>query len=59
MTKSKTARAYLDGFGTVRSILDVDDLTAEEILEALFAESDPHPGRRADQRRSQGPLILI
>jgi hypothetical protein len=43
MRKYKTARAYLDGFGTVRSILDLDELTTEEILEALLAESDPHP----------------
>jgi hypothetical protein len=44
MRKGKMARAYLDGFGTVRSILDLDELTAEEVLEALLAESDPQPG---------------
>jgi hypothetical protein len=40
--KGKTARAYLEGFGTVKSVLELDDLTAREIIEALAEEwEDP------------------
>lgn len=28
-------RSYLDGFGTVRSVLEWDELTMREIIEAL------------------------
>jgi hypothetical protein len=40
--KGKTARAYLEGFGTVKSVLELDDLTAQEIMEA-FAEEWEDP----------------
>jgi hypothetical protein len=43
MASGKTARAYLDGFGTVRSILDLDELTLAEILGALDPERDWDP----------------
>jgi hypothetical protein len=33
--KGRAARAYLDGFGTVKSILELDSLTAREIIDAL------------------------
>ena len=41
--KRDATRAYLDGFGTVRSVLEVDRLTVEEILTSLDPnrESDP------------------
>jgi hypothetical protein len=38
--KGKSARAYLDGFGTVRSVLELDVLTAREIMEALVEERE-------------------
>ena len=38
--KRKAARAYLDGFGTVRSVLQLDALTAKEIIEALDPERE-------------------
>jgi isochorismate hydrolase len=38
--KGKGARAYLEGFGTVRSVLELDALTAKEIVEALDPERD-------------------
>lgn len=37
------AKAYLDGFGTVRSVLEVDRLTAEEILKSLEPDRDLVP----------------
>ena len=40
--KHNATRAYLNGFGTVRSVLENDRLTVEEILTSL----DPH--RRSD-----------
>jgi hypothetical protein len=43
------ARAYLDGFGTVKNVLELDGLTAAEIAEALDPErEDPliNPWRR-------------
>ena len=40
--KRNATRAYLNGFGTVRSVLENDRLTVDEILISL----DPH--RRSD-----------
>jgi hypothetical protein len=34
-------RTYLDGFATVRSVIELDELTASEVLESL----DPDPER--------------
>jgi hypothetical protein len=41
--KRSASRAYLDGFGTVKTVLEHDDLTVEEILTSLdpHRESDP------------------
>lgn len=40
--KGKSARANLDGFATVKSVLELDDLTALELVEALDPEwEDP------------------
>jgi hypothetical protein len=40
--KGKVARAYLDGFGTVKSVLELDTLTVREIVQALNPEwEDP------------------
>lgn len=33
--KHAAAKAYLDGFGTVRSVMELDELTVTEILESL------------------------
>jgi hypothetical protein len=33
--RTKAARAFLEGFGTVRSVLEVDTLTVQEIVEAM------------------------
>jgi hypothetical protein len=58
--KGKAARADLEGFGTVRSVLELDVLTAREIIEALSEErEDPllNPWRRgynADIRSAMG-----
>ena len=38
--KGKTARAYLDGFRTVTSVLELDALTAREMTEALSDERE-------------------
>lgn len=43
MAKVNTARAYLDGFGTVRSVLDLDQLTAIETLDAFMPERERDP----------------
>jgi hypothetical protein len=40
--EGRAARAYLDGFSTVKSVLELDALTAREIVEALDPErQDP------------------
>jgi hypothetical protein len=33
-------QSYLDGFGTVRSVLEWDELTLREILESLEADRE-------------------
>jgi hypothetical protein len=38
--KGKAARAYLDDFGTVKSVLELDTLTAWEVIEALDEERE-------------------
>ena len=43
MAKGKTARAYLDGFGTVRSVLELDQLTVTEILGSLDPAQELNP----------------
>jgi hypothetical protein len=35
---TRTARSYLDGFGTAHSVLEYDRLTVHEVLASL----DPH-----------------
>jgi hypothetical protein len=45
MAGSKVARVYLGGFGTARSVLDLDNLTLTEILVAL------------DRDRYSGPYL--
>jgi hypothetical protein len=39
---SASARAYLDGFSTVCSVIELDELTLDEVLASL------HPNREAD-----------
>ena len=42
MSRKQAKRAYLDGFGTASSVLEVDRFTVEELLGALLpAEHDP------------------
>jgi len=38
--RRKAARAYLEGFGTVKSVLEFDALTAREIMDALDPERE-------------------
>ena len=38
--KGKAARARLDGFGTVKSVLELDVLTGQEVMEALDVERE-------------------
>ena len=38
--KGKTARAYLDDFATVKSVLELDVLTVQELVEALDPERE-------------------
>jgi hypothetical protein len=40
MTKGKMARAYLAGFATVKSVLELDGLTVQEIVEALEPDGE-------------------
>ncbi len=37
------AKAYLDGFGTVKSVIELDQLTVEEILGSLEPDRDADP----------------
>lgn len=43
MRKKQTSKAFLDGFGTVRSVLELDELTMTEVLESLHSEGDGDP----------------
>jgi len=38
--KGKASRAYLDGFGTVKSVLEFYVLTAREFIDALSEERE-------------------
>jgi hypothetical protein len=38
--KGKSARAYLDGFGTLKSVLELDALSAREVMEAFVEERE-------------------
>jgi len=38
--KGKAAREYLDGFGTVKSVLELDAATAREVMEALAEDRE-------------------
>lgn len=40
MAKRKMPRAYVDDFGTVKSVLDVERLTVLDIVDALDTEGD-------------------
>ena len=42
MKRGRAAKRYLDGFGTVRSILELDQLTIGEVLGSFRADdADP------------------
>jgi len=41
--RSAAAKAYLDGFGTVRSVIELDRLTAGEILTSVDPEWESGP----------------
>jgi hypothetical protein len=58
--KRKTVKTYLDGFGTVRSVLQLDALTAKEIIDALDPDrKDPllTPGSAATTQLSARPGV--
>jgi len=38
--KGKAARAYFEGFATVKSVLELDVLTVQELAEALDLERE-------------------
>jgi len=38
--KGKAARAYLDGFETVKSVLELDAETARDVMEALAEDRE-------------------
>ena len=38
--KGKAARAYFDGFGAVKSVLEFDVLTVHDLVEALDLERE-------------------
>jgi hypothetical protein len=38
--KNRTAGAYLDGFATVKSVIELDALTVLEVVEALDPERE-------------------
>jgi hypothetical protein len=43
MSRKQPARAYLDGFGTARSLLGLERTTLDEILTAVEPERDLDP----------------
>jgi hypothetical protein len=51
-----TAKAYLDGFGAVRTVLNYDSLTVDEILGSLDSEQDADP-RLTPWRRGYNAAI--
>jgi hypothetical protein len=38
--KKQNSRAFLDGFATVRSVIELDELSLTEVLESIHPESD-------------------
>ena len=38
--KNKATQAYLDGFGTAQAVLELDELTLDEIADALDPSQD-------------------
>ena len=43
MGKKQTSKAFLDGFETARSVIELDELSLMEVLESLHPESDADP----------------
>lgn len=43
MMKSLVVHQYLDGFATARTVLELDDLTVEEIVQSLDPDGDENP----------------
>jgi hypothetical protein len=43
MKKKQKSKAYLDGFGTVRSVIELDELSLREVLESLHPDSEADP----------------
>ena len=51
-----SAEAYLDGFGTVRSVIELDELTVREILESLDADRETDPALTPWKRGYQAAI---
>jgi hypothetical protein len=43
MKKNEAARAFLDGYGTARAVLELDELTLDELAAALDPRRDADP----------------
>jgi len=54
--KHAAAKAYLDGFGTVRSVMELDELTVTEILESLNVTREPDPALTPWRRGYQAAI---
>ena len=50
------AKAYLDGFGTARSVIELDHLTVEEILGSLDPEREADPSLTPWKRGYQAAI---
>jgi hypothetical protein len=53
---TRAAKAYLDGFGTVRSVIELDRLTVEEILGSLDREREADPSLTPWKRGYQAAI---
>jgi hypothetical protein len=52
----RRAKAYLDGFGAVRSVIGLDELTARVVLESVCADREQDPALTPWRR---GPRTAI
>ena len=52
----RATKTYLDGFGTVRSVIELDELTASEVLESLDPEGEYDPALTPWKRGYQAAI---
>ncbi len=53
---SRATKTYLDGFATVRSVIDLDELTASEVLESLDPQREHDPALTPWKRGYQAAI---